>query len=58
MTMLWTESRICEIVQTVGAWGAGVIPMIKVFSGRNLIERGRFKQYRMIAPHDTTLPSC
>ena len=31
--------------------------MMNVFSGRNLIDRGRFKQYRMIAPQDTTFPA-
>jgi hypothetical protein len=40
----------------VGACGEGVIPIVNVFSRRNLMEMGKFKHYRMMAPHDTTLP--
>jgi len=49
-------SRTCGIVQIVEACGEEVIPIVNVFSWRNLMEMGKFKQYRMMAPHDTTLP--
>jgi hypothetical protein len=40
----------------VGACGDGVIPTVNVFAWRNLMEMGKFKQYKIMAPHETTLP--
>jgi hypothetical protein len=44
------------MAQTSGMPGPGIIPRIKMFSRRNRVSIGRFRQYMMIRPQETTFP--
>jgi len=55
---LMTGSSRCISRTASGLMGEGVRPTMKMFSGKYRTSGGRFKQYKIIAPQETTLPAA